>query len=290
MTEQVWTIKDVIQWSGNFLKTNGSESPRLDAELLLAHVLDCRRLDLYLDHHKPLLANEKKAYRELIKRRAAGEPVAYILGSKDFFGFSFQVSSETLIPRPDTELLVEKVLEHCSGDSALMGLDIGTGTGCIAISIKKHRPLAEVWAWDKSLGALAIARSNAARHGIEVRFEEVDALDPCSWQVAEDKFDFIVSNPPYIAPSERAELAVSVIKYEPEMALFAPENGLAFYQMMARHAASLLKQGGKIFLEIGYRQAHDVCSILDAHGWNDISAYCDLAGHQRVIVASRCSQ
>lgn len=286
MTEQVWTIKDVIQWSSNFLKSAGSESPRLDAELLLAKVLDCRRLDLYLEHHKPLLSGERKGYRELIKRRASGEPVAYILGTKDFFGFSFRVNSHTLIPRPDTELLVEKILENFPASVAWQGLDIGTGTGCIAISIKKMRPDAEIWAWDKSPEALEVARQNSEHLEAPVRYREVDALHSDNWQASELRFDFIVSNPPYISPKEKEILSPSVKNFEPEIALFAADDGLVFYKAIAHYAPKRLQAGGKIFLEVGHRQAHEVCSILESSGWNGISTHRDLAGHERVIVAS----
>lgn len=285
MTEQVWTIKDVIQWSSNFLKTAGSDSPRLDAELLLARVLDCRRLDLYLEHHKPLLADERKGYRELIKRRAAGEPVAYILGTRDFFGLTFQVNRTTLIPRPDTELLVEKVLEHYQAGHAWQGLDIGTGSGCIAISIKKNRPEAELWAWDKSPEALEVARKNSEELEAAVRFREVDALKDQSWEASELCFDFIVSNPPYISENERSSLPVSVRDYEPGLALFASDHGLAFYKAISQFAPTRLQPGGKVFLEVGHRQAHEVCSILEDSGWSEISTHRDLAGHQRVIIA-----
>ena len=286
MTAQVWTIKDVIQWSNTYLGQAGSDTPRLDAELLLAHSLDCRRLDLYLDHHKPLSPEERKVYRELIRRRATGEPIAYILAYKEFYGLRFVVNRHTLIPRPDTETLVEQLLAFIPVDATWKGLDIGTGSGCIALTIKKLRPSCNLQAWDVSSEALEIAELNSEQLAAPVSFELRDALQQSSWISLKEPLDFIVSNPPYIAPEERSGLGASVIDFEPEAALFAQEQGLQFYKVFAQQAIRVLKPGGKIFLEVGYQQADAVSLLLESYGWSDIVRYRDLGGHDRVIEAT----
>lgn len=287
MNERVWTIKDIISWSIPFLKEKGSPSARLDAEIMLAQVMACRRLDLYLDHHKPLTPDERRVFRESIRRRAAGEPVAYIIGQREFFGLNFEVNSATLIPRPETEHLVEKILETYPPTGALRGLDIGTGSGCIAITLKQQRSDWQIEAWDFSDEALEVAARNVQRHGIEINLQRLDALQQKTWQGNSHCFDFIVSNPPYIATSERAGLPISVLNYEPSMALFAENSGLAFYEAFASYAGFCLVPGGKIFLEIGSRQAADVCLLMESKNWQKILVHQDLAGHDRVIEAER---
>ncbi len=286
MSQQIWTIKDVIDWSIPYLKEKGSPSARLDAELLLCDVLACRRLDLYLDHHKPLNSEERTAFRDRIRRRSQGEPVAYILGRKEFYGHEFSVGPATLIPRPETEHLVEQVLQSFPEDQELKGLDVGTGTGCIAISLKKARPQWSMEAWDVSREALAVAAANAEKLAASVTLEQLDALKDQSWSSCLHGFDFIVSNPPYIATSERSELPVSVVRFEPALALFAEESGLIFYRTLAQKAAQSLRKGGKIFLEIGSGQASDVCLLLEESGWQDIAVHQDLAGLDRVVTGA----
>jgi release factor glutamine methyltransferase len=285
--QEIWTIKDVLTWSSGFLQKSGSESPRLDAELLLAESLGCRRLDLYLSYDKPLETIERGRYKDLIRRRARGEPVAYITGKKDFFGLTLNVSAATLIPRPDTETLVEAALDNTSKTSSLCVLDIGTGTGCIALALKNERRGWAVSGWDFSPEALLIAESNAQKHGLSVSFSEVNALDPSSWpRVDSQKFDVIVSNPPYISESEQAEMNNSALKFEPKSALFAKHDGLEFYSVFARGLPDLLVPNGKVFLEIGFRQRDAVCSILDGAGWRDVRCLKDLSGHDRVVTAN----
>lgn len=286
MTQDIWTIKDVLAWSIGFLQKSGSESPRLDAELLLAEALECRRLDLYLEYSKPLEQTERNRYKDMIRRRAQGEPVAYITGHRDFFGLTFNVSSSTLIPRPESEHLIEHILESTGKDSALRVLDIGTGSGCLAIALKHHRPHWTVEAWDISQDALLMAQSNAARHKLEVAFRDVDALDAKSWGAERQKFDIIVSNPPYIAADESDLMSPSAVRFEPHRALFADKNGLAFYAAFAAQLPRILQANGKVFLEIGYQQRIKVFSLLEEAGWTDLICHKDLSGHDRIVVAT----
>jgi release factor glutamine methyltransferase len=285
MTERIWTVKEIIDWSTHYLKKAASDTPRLDAELLLTKALNCRRLDLYLDHHKPLIASEKDAYRDLIRRRAAGEPVAYILGQRDFYGLSFQVNRHTLIPRPETETLVEQVLAQYPLGQSVRGLDVGTGSGCIAITLKKLRPDWAILAWDLSPEALALARSNGEKLEADVIWEERDALLSQNWRELGAELDFVVANPPYIGEREKPDLSPSVTAFEPNLALFAPDDGLLFYKTLASEACSVLRPEGKIFLEIGHKQAPEVSLILEDRGWQGILVHRDLAGRDRVVTA-----
>lgn len=283
--QEVWTIKDVLTWSIGFLQKSGSESPRLDAELLLAESLACRRLDLYLGYDKPLEITERNRYKDMIRRRAQGEPVAYITGKRDFFGLTLNVSPATLIPRPDTETLVEAALEKTDKSSSLRVLDIGTGTGCIALALKKERPLWSLEAWDISPEALLVAESNAALHDLDVAFQRCDALDETIWTADRQKFDVVVSNPPYIARGEEADMSASTLKFEPKNALFAEDEGLRFYASFARNLPRILVPKGKVFLEIGFWQRDAVCSLLIEAGWTSVRSLKDLSGHDRVVTA-----
>ncbi|MBC7660381.1 MAG: peptide chain release factor N(5)-glutamine methyltransferase [Chitinophagaceae bacterium] len=286
MTQEIWTIKDVLSWSIGFLQKSGSESPRLDAELLLAEALECRRLDLYLDHLKPLEQSERNRYKDMIRRRAHGEPVAYITGHRDFFGLTFNVSPSTLIPRPETEHLIESILENTAKDSVLHVLDIGTGTGCLAIALKHHRPLWTVEAWDNSTDALAIAASNVNKLSVDVELRHVNALAHNAWDTDRQKFDIVVSNPPYIAQEERGVMSPSAIKFEPHSALFAEKNGLTFYAAFAANLPRIMQAKGKVYLEIGYQQRNAVFSLLEEAGWAELLCIKDLSGHDRVVIAT----
>ncbi len=288
MTQEIWTIKDVLSWSIGFLQKSGSDSPRLDAELLLAEALECRRLDLYLDYSKPLHHDERERYKLMIRRRAQGEPVAYITGHRDFFGLRFHVSPATLIPRPETEHLIELVLAATAKDPTqnLRVLDIGTGTGCLAVALKHHRPSWTVEAWDLSKDALLIAQSNALSNSVDIELRQVDALDAQVWDKDRQKFDIIVSNPPYISVDETAVVSPAALRFEPHAAIFAEKNGLMFYECFARTLPGILQAKGKVFLEIGYQQRSAVSSLLEEAGWTDLLCHKDLSGHDRVVVAT----
>ena len=285
MTDKIWTIREILNWSIQYLKKVGSDTPRLDAELLLCRALKCRRLDLYLEHDKPLENSEKNQYREFIKRRSLMEPVAYILGERDFYSLTFEVNPHVLIPRPETELLIELILKSFNSDQEFFGLDVGTGSGCLAITIQKNRPMSIIEAWDKSELALEVAKKNASKHGVNIQWGNKDVFASEAWDGLRSKLDFIVSNPPYIAPEEKNELQLSVRNYEPELALFAEENGLRFYKYYALHAQKFLKVGGKIFLEIGHTQGSAIIDLMKASGWVGIELHKDLNGHDRVVSA-----
>ncbi len=251
---------------------------RVDARVLLCHIL--RRESAYLAAHPeaPLTPEQAADFAGLVARRAAGEPVAYLTGEREFFGHRFKVSPAVLIPRPETEGLVERALEHLAPDRASTVLDLGTGSGCIAISIAFARPQARVHALDCAADALAVARENAARLGASnVRFS------PSDWfsAVAGEAFDTIVANPPYIAKGD-PHLTEGDLRFEPSSALVAGRDGLDAIRHIVAGAPSHLASGGWLFLEHGFDQAEDVRAIMQAAGFSAVSSTADLAGIERI--------
>jgi len=277
-----------LAWSTKYLAEKGSPTARLDAELLLAHALGESRVKLYMNYEKPLNDREREACRDVIRRRANQEPVAYITGTKEFFGLTFQVTPAVLIPRPDTECLVEEALRILkvfpSSDNLTM-LDIGTGSGCIPIAVGKHVPSLKIEAWDLSPEALAVAKSNGDRllPG-RVNWCQRDALADSSWEQVE-YFDLIISNPPYIQSGVIETLGESVRKFEPRLALDGGRDGLKFYRHLAKYAPKRLSPEGRIILEIGYDQGEAVKVLFEKLGWRDIKVTKDFDRHDRVVSA-----
>lgn len=273
-------ILEVIQKTTPYFEKQGIESPRLTIELLLAHLLKKKRMDLYLEFERELDEATLAKLREMVKRRVAGEPLQYIAGGADFCGLKFQVDKRVLIPRPETELLVEIVV----GRNPRKIVDVGTGSGCIAIALAKKLPEAEITALDVSPEALEVARGNAALHQIEknIRFLESDLL-----QALADSFvvDAIVSNPPYIADGELAKLPKEVRDFEPVCALAAGEDGLKVIQRLVMDARRILSPSGFVALEIGAGQRTAVEEIFGQQGLAVVEVVKDLQGHERVIVA-----
>lgn len=286
--EDLWTVRKVMAWSTHFLREKGSPTARLDAEVLLAEALNCSRIELYTGIDKPLAIDERDRYRDFVRRRGNGEPVAYILGRKAFWKYDFEVSGATLIPRSDTELLVETVLEILTEEQKVTGrvLDIGTGSGCIALSLAKDLPGLQVDAWDIDEKTLAVARRNAeALQADNISFHLCDGLNFKAWGSGH-LYDAIVSNPPYIRRDEESTLPRSVIGYEPPLALFADADGLEFYEAFAEFAHLRLQSGGFLAVEVGVAQAEKVTQIFDARGWIIRAVHKDLADIERVIVVN----
>ena len=286
----VWTVQRVLTWSAGFLKERSKDltsNPRLEAELLLAHVLDLDRMKLYLQLDRPLSKDERESFKTQLRRRGDGEPVAYIVGYRDFYRHRFQVSPSVLIPRPDTELLVELALRGIGDLESPRILDVGTGSGCVAISIAAERPQSSVTAWDISAEAVKLAHTNAQNLGVtNVTISCRNALLDLTSDVG--SFDFIVSNPPYIAKHETKLMSFSTISFEPQLALFtSDDDGLQFYKFFAGNYHQLLSTGGKIFLEIGLQQGEKVAQLFEIAGWRKIEVTKDLSGHDRVISAER---
>ena len=256
---------------------------RADAELLLLHILGKDKAWLITHLDEELAANKAVLYTELLERRGHGEPIQYITGETEFYGMPFRVTRDVLIPRPETEHLVEKVIELAAQSSMPRIVDVGTGSGCIAAALARHLPNARITAIDISASALSLAEKNAQRNGVVVRFLQGDLLAP----VAGERFDFIVSNPPYVPNADRAQLSVEVRDYEPALALFAGDDGLEIYRSLIPAAFDALNPGGFLVLEIGYGQSPAIAELLNRSGFEQIEFIPDLQGIPRVACARR---
>lgn len=282
MSEKTWTIGDVVRWAADDFRGRGIESPRLEAELLLAQVLGVDRMRIILDNDRPLQPRELASYRELIVRRRSHEPVAYIRGEREFYGRVFRVDQRVLIPRPDTEALVETALlrtRHISMSGR--ALDICTGSGCVATSFALERPTWQVTGADISRDAIDVARENAARLGAiwNVRWLVGDLFTP----IVNERFDLITANPPYIAESEAPTLSRDIHDHEPHLALFGGREGLDIIERIVREAPRYLRRGGVLAMEIGAGQADKVAELFEESGFSEIERARDYGGHERVI-------
>jgi release factor glutamine methyltransferase len=248
-TDDPWTMKRLLEWTTDFLSRRGSEFPRLDAEVLLAHVLDCKRIEVYVRADEEADDDVRQRFRDLVRRRVEGCPVAYLVGRKEFYSLAFEVGPAVLIPRPDSECVVEEVLRQAKGMTEPRVLDLGTGSGNLAVSIAKYQPTAQVMAVDLSPDALAVASRNAAKHGVaeRVTFLRGDLFGPVP---AAERFDFIVSNPPYILHDEIAGLEPGVRDHEPHLALDGGADGFAVFDRIVKQAKDYLKPGGFLIVEI----------------------------------------
>jgi len=277
VTEQApWTILKVLTWTTGYLLEKGVENARREAEWLLCAATGLDRVGLYLHFDKPLHDDELAAYRSMVTRRGKREPLQYILGTQEFDGLTFMVSPAVLIPRYDTETLIETALSHVPGTGRI--LDIGTGSGCIAIALAKRLPEAVVSAVDLSSDALTLARSNAAQHGVDVTFLQGSFFEP----VAGQRFDLIVSNPPYIRSVDLGTLQTEVRDFEPRLALDGGDDGLDAYRVLVAEAPQYLEPGGWLLLEVGIGQDGDVGKLLAEAGFDTIVREPDSAGIQRV--------
>jgi release factor glutamine methyltransferase len=286
-TPTVWTIQALLNWTTDYFIRKGIESPRTEAQLLLAHVLGCKRLDLLVRYNEVPTETQRGQYRELIQRRVSGWPTAYLIGSRDFYLLNFEVTPAVLIPRPDTETLVLEALNLLKSMVAPRVWDIGTGSGCIAISITHQKKDAQVTATDISPDALAVAQRNAQRHGVAERIRWLcgDLAAPLP---TGEHFDLIVSNPPYIAHGEFASLAVEIRDHEPRLALDGGADGLAFYRRIAREVGPYLVPGGRMLLEIGANQEAAVRGIFgDYPHWRMEATFKDMGGRPRVVMVQR---
>jgi release factor glutamine methyltransferase len=288
----VWRLGPVLQEASGFLQSRQIENPRLNAERLLAHVLNLTRIDLYLQFDKPLTMEEREAYKTLLRRRAGHEPLQYILGGTEFMSLSFRVTPDVLIPRPETEILVEKVIERFRTVPSPTFLDIGTGSGCIAIGLAHSLPEAQITAVDVSEKALKIAFGNAEVNGVKgrIHFMPLDIRSPESPDILNEAFDAIVFNPPYVALTEWDRLAEEIRAHEPRIALCDEGDGLVFYRLIAEKAASWLKPEGFICLEAGDRKAAAIREIFEKNGFRTEGIHADLNGIERVIIFSKSTE
>ena len=280
------TVLEVIQRSGEFLAKKGVDSPRLQVELLLAHILKLPRLKLYLNFERKLADAELENVRDLVKRRGNREPLQHILGSASFCGLEIKVNRHALIPRPETELLAERAWQFLAtcNTKAPRVLDFGTGSGCLAIAIAVHCPGARIDALDVSSTALALARENAAALGVadRIRFHSGDGFTALPSSAA---FDLIVSNPPYIPGAEIETLAPEVRDHDPLIALDGGVDGLDFYRRLAVGAARQLRPDGRIMLEFGDGQAERIRELFVQHNWVVENVEADYSGRPRFLTA-----
>lgn len=291
MNDRIWTIGRILKWTEGYFADKGLESPRLDAEVLLSHVLKKQRIYLYVHFDEPLQPEELAAYREMVKKRVMHVPVAYILGEREFMGLTFKVTPDTLIPRPDTEILVQAAIDRlkampASDDTALHIADIGTGTGAICLSVLHYLPQATAETVDISPAARAVAEENAEQLGIadRITFHTGDLLAPLAGRT----FAAILSNPPYIPEADIGTLAPEVRTKEPHTALSGGADGLDFYRRLAAEAPQMLAPNGFLAFEVGIHQAQDVAALVKANpliGKTEILP--DYAGIDRVVVAWR---
>jgi release factor glutamine methyltransferase len=282
-TMEVWTIRRLLEWTTQYFASKGFEAARLEAEILLAHSLGCQRTQLYVQLDLEPTEAQRTAFRSLVKKRAERCPVAYLVGKRDFYLLTFEVTPAVLIPRPETEQLVLEALAILKPLTAPRVLDIGTGSGCIAISLAHQQPKADVTAIDISADALAVAQRNAEKHQVasRMRFLQGNLMAPLD---ANERFDLIVSNPPYIAESEYAELDADVRDFEPKLALVSGQNGLEVYQQLIPAAKRFLKPGGALLLEIGYQQDQTVAELLTQSGFQSVKLFRDFQRHPRVLL------
>ncbi|MBN2356243.1 peptide chain release factor N(5)-glutamine methyltransferase [candidate division KSB1 bacterium] len=285
---QSWTVITLLQRTVSYLQEKLFENPRLETEHLLARALHLRRIDLYLQFDRPLTNEEVNLFRTLLQRRLAHEPLQYITGETEFMALPFYVGKGVLIPRPETEILVEnafsigRTIFNSTGDFNI--LDIGTGSGNIAVSIAKNIPHSKIVAIDHSSSALAYAEKNAARHSVSAQVQfmahDIRSAVPDQWY---HRFQLILSNPPYIRTQDYHTLADEIVKYEPPEALLGGEDGLDYYRVLSRQVPLLLQPGGYALLEIGADMASAVMEIFHQSCFDQTKVIPDLAGRDRII-------
>ncbi len=321
MAAEEWTVKSLLEWTTSFFKNKGLDSPRLEAEILLAYAMGCTRVDLFVRHGDVPSEEAKALYRDYVRRRGAGEPVAYLVGQKEFFTLDFHVDRNVLVPRPETEELATAAIEFARKSVNRYGkkgvdpesvdddapeeerkpveapakdwkiCDVGCGSGCIAVSIAKELPNSRVTAIDISEGALSVAKANAETHEVADRIDFIlgDLLTPIASGLPEDdRFDIIVSNPPYVSESEYAALEPTVRDFEPKLALVGGPTGAELPLRLLEQAPERLRVGGKLLMELSPTTVHIVAERAqnDAR-WTDVEIVRDLARLERFVFATR---
>lgn len=289
-TADPWTIGRLLTWTTDFLRGKGADSPRLDAEVLLAHARGCQRIELYTAFDEEPAETVRKAFRELVSRRATGTPVAYLVGQREFFSLSFDVTTDVLIPRPETEQLVVRALDLAktmNSPEPLKIADVGAGSGVIAICVAKHLKSCRVTAIDISKPALAVARRNAEKHGVAERIHFVEG-DLLATLPTTEQFSLVLSNPPYVASTEMAGLAADVRDHEPRLALDGGEHGTQVIERLIAETPKHLLPGGWLLLEVGSPNAERVEAIISQDSDLELhETLKDIAGLPRVVQAKR---
>lgn len=282
-TDEPWTIGSLLDWTARYLAQKGAEYPRLDSEVLLAHALGCRRIELYTRYEEPADTDARDRFRALVRRRIEGCPVAYLVGRKEFFALELEVNPAVLIPRPESEFVVMECLRLAKEMSRPRVLDIGTGSGNIAVAVAHRHAGAEVTAVDLSPEALAVALGNARKHGVgeRIRFLESDLFAAIP---SAERFDLVLSNPPYIAREEIGSLPIGVRQYEPHLALDGGAGGYAIVERLLAEARNRLEPAGYLLIEIGAPQAEPMRQRLTGDtGYELEDILKDYSGHPRVL-------
>ena len=278
---KVWRIVDLIQWSESYFGEKSHQNPRLEIEWMLRSLLNCERLDLYMRFDEPLSGTQLSTLRSWVKRRSKNEPLQYITESCEFFGREFFVDTRVLIPRPETERLIDEAIKSIKHVRSPNILDIGTGSGCIAITLAKEIKNSNVIGIDKSIGSLQVSKKNSAELNVEnVTFFEMDILN----QYPKEKFDLVISNPPYVPKSEMSGLMNDVKDFEPEIALTDFDYGLTFYKRISKIIPHILKDDSSCILELGIgNHPENVLSIFKQSGYSNLETINDYNGDKRVL-------
>lgn len=282
MPKPLTRLIDILNWITTHFDQIGIESPRRNAEWLIEHVLNIPRLELYLQFDRPLSIENRNQLRTMVRQRAAGVPIQQVVGYAEFYGLKIIVTPDVMIPRQETEILVEKILQNHPNAKTI--LDIGTGSGCIAIALGKNLPNCKMFAVDIERSAIAVAQKNAETNGVEIQW---DCQNIFQWE-PENKFDIIVSNPPYIAHEESQNLPQEVRDHEPALALFADKDGLQYYPRLAEISAEFLHDGGVLWVEIGgEHHVEPVQKFFEHAGLLNVEIFFDLTGFPRIMKAEK---
>jgi len=292
-SEQTWTIQKLLNWTTEHFTNKGIDSPRLSAELLLSHVLAMKRIELYTHFDKHVNKEQLDRLHDLVKRAGQNEPIAYLIGKTEFYSLELDITSDCMIPRPETELLVERAIEFLrTRTGRQLACDLCTGCGCIAVAIAKNYPGADIIATDICDAALNIAAQNIEKHKLKTRIKLLcgDLFDPIVPQLDTGKFDLIVCNPPYVSAAEFEKLDRNVKDYEPKLALFAGVDGMDIYRRVAEKIEQFLKLDAALILEVGYNQGKAVRELLESTDcFSEITVEKDFHNNDRIVIARRIS-
>ena len=292
-SNETWTIQKLLNWVMEYLTAKGIESPRLSSELLLCHVLELKRIDLYTQFNKQVPQQQLNQLHDLVKRAGSYEPVAYLTGKTEFYSLELDITADCMIPRPETELLVQRAIEFLRTRSGVQYVcDLCTGSGCIAVAIAKNFPDARITATDISAAALAVAARNVEKYRLkeQVRLLCGDLFESVIKQLDVSQFDLIVCNPPYVSTSEYEKLDKNIKDYEPQSALLAGEDGMDIYRRIVKEVDKFLKPGAALMLEIGYAQGSAVQDLLEqTSAFIDIKIEKDFHDNDRIVNAIKTS-
>jgi release factor glutamine methyltransferase len=290
---QTWTIQKLLNWTIEYLTSKGIDSPRLSAELLISHVVGLKRIELYTQFDKQVPQHQLNQLHELVKRAGLYEPVAYLTGKTEFYSLELDITADCMIPRPETELLVQRAIEFLRTHSGVQYVcDLCTGSGCIAVAIAKNFPNGRITATDISAAALAVTARNVEKHRLEERIKLLcgDLFEPVIKQLDVNQFDLIVCNPPYVSTAEYENLDKNIKDYEPEFALLAGKDGMDIYRRIVKEVDKFLKPGAALMMEIGYAQGPAVRELLEQTGaFAEIKIEKDFHDNDRIVTAIRIS-